>query len=200
MKKKNQFITLPRFEAIAPIFHSDATGKPLKNCVMCDALIHPKGGPYMIEKAFRYNMKFDIRDTIFEYAICMACYDKISTSLSPESGQTMIDYFNSHVDLLQRSIDLLNKKTPALNDWIGACVIKGTEMKDCAEFQVCCQCDGDKMLFNHLPIMLSEEALQEMNDLLSESTKEELDDFRDKFIGVPPEWRELMKSRSPVLI
>jgi hypothetical protein len=154
----------------------------------------------MIEKAFRYNKKFNVRTTIFEYAICMDCYESISYSLSGESLQIMANYFNSQVDLFKRSMNLLSKKKTVLNDWIGTCVIKGTEIKDCTEFQVCCQCEGDKILFNHFPIMLSEEALQEMFDLLSESTKDELDRFRDKFLGVPPEWRELMKSRSPVLI
>lgn len=87
-----------------------------------------------------------------------------------------------------------------LNDWISHCAIKGTPMQDCSEYQLCCQCDGPDMLFTHLPMMLSEQALIEITEQLSAQTKEELDRFQEDFLGLPPDLKELFRDRSILVV
>ncbi len=199
-EKKPELSSIIKSTALPEIFYSDSTGKPLKECVMCGKNVLEPGTPYLIEKAFRYNKKYDIRDTILEYAVCHECYEKMAAKLSTESLQRMQDYFSNNIHFMLRAEALIGRPEPKLNDWIGKCCVKGTDISDCAEYQVCCQCEGDKMLFTHLPIMLSEAALMELNELLSAKTKEELDRFRDEFLGLPPELRELLKDRAPVFV
>lgn len=183
--------------AIPPVFQADATGEPFKNCVMCARNLLEPGVRYMIEKAFRCDRKNNTTDTLLEYAICNSCRAKITASLSKESMQRMEDYFFRNLQTVFRNLFL---KGTDVNEWIATCAVKGKPLKDCAEYQICCECEGDSMVLSHLPLMLCDEALEEMQGLLSAQTKEELDRFRDEFLGIPPEWRELLKERTPVFV
>jgi len=190
----NDYIVVPQ------IFHSDATGEPLKNCVMCEEYLCEHGTPYVIEKAFRYNKKFKVRETLFEYAICFKCYEKVSVKLSHDSTTRLESYFRKNAKLNARRDDLIKNKNLSVEDWMEHCAIKGTDIKDCNEYQVCCQCDGPNLLFTNLPMAISEEALMEISEQLSAETKEELDQFKDDFLGLPPELKELFKDKSFVLV
>ena len=48
--------------------------------------------------------------------------------------------------------------------------------------------------------MISHEAIEEMQELLSPQTKDELDDFTKEHFDLPPEWREIIKNKKFVLI
>ncbi|GIV33947.1 MAG: hypothetical protein KatS3mg031_1482 [Chitinophagales bacterium] len=185
---------------IPDIFYSDDTGQPMKTCVMCDRSLLEPGVIYLIEKAFTYNRKFNVRDTIFEYAICLNCNQKITVHISNESQSRIQEYFCTNSHFTFRSEYLLKKETLNLQDWIGRCCIKGTQWNDMAEFQIYGQFEGEHMMLSHLPIMLGDTALDELNNLLSEKTREEMDRFRDQFLGLPPELRNLLKERSSVLV
>jgi len=165
---------------------------------MCEKVLDD-GTRYMIEKALRYNKKFNITETLFEYAICAACHEKIAVKLSQESLQRLGNYFAETMDHSNRTALLFTTSTD-LNEWIGKCAVKGTNVKDCTEYQMCCECEGEQMMMSHLPMMLSEEAMLEMNELLSAETKDELDRFRDDFLGIPPELKELLKDKTPVFV
>lgn len=190
----NEYIELPE------MFYADATGEPLKHCVMCDKYLFDHGTPYVIEKAFRYNKKFDVRDTLFEYAVCFECYEKMSVKLSQESMAKLEAYFRSNADINSRRMQLIEKEDFSLENWLGHCAIKGTDIKECNEYQVCCQCDGPHMLFTNLPMAISETALMEITEQLSAKTKDELDHFKDDFLGLPPDLKELFKDRNFVLV
>ena len=182
---------------IPPVFQADATGEPFKNCVMCGKNLLEPGTRYMIEKAFRYDKKNNVTETLIEYAICSACHEKIAANLSEESMQRMQEYFSKNLKVTSR---ILLWRGTEINKWIETCAVKGKALKDCAEYQLCCECEGDKLVLSHLPLMFSDEAMEEMQGLLSAQTKEELDRFRDEFLGIPPEWRELLKDRVPVFV
>ena len=195
-----KIIVVNDYMEIPEIFHSDATGQPIKNCIMCGIGLGDHGTPYVIEKAFRHHKKFNQTDTLFEYAVCFDCYEKMSVSLSKDSMAKLQSFFSKHIDLEQRRKTLLEKDEIEIGDWLDHCVITGKEIKECAEYQICAQCDGPHLLFTHLPFALSEEALLEMSEQLSAKTKEELDRFQDDFLGLPPELKELFKDRRPVFV
>jgi hypothetical protein len=184
---------------IPPVFYTDATGEPFKNCVKCSKNVLEPGTRYMIEKALRYDRKNDITETLFEYAICSDCYEKVATNLSKDSMQRLTAYFAKSMDLSSRIQWLMDGKTD-VNEWLAKCAIKGKALQECDEYQVCCECEGNNLMLSHLPLMFSDTAIEEMQELLSPETKEELDRFRDEFLGIPPEWRELLKERPAVFV
>lgn len=184
---------------IPPVLYADATGEPFSHCVMCSKDLTEPDTHYMIEKAFRYDRKNEVTETLLEYAICSKCYEKMSANLSKESVDKLTEYLTRNINLGSRISLLMNGKTD-VKEWLAKCVITGQDLKDCTEYQVCCECEGNNVLLSHLPVMFSGEAIEIMGELLSPETKEELDRFRDEFLGIPPEWRELLKERPPVFV
>ncbi len=185
---------------IPEIFHSDATGEPLSHCVLCEMEVYRSEKKYHIEKAIRYNRKFDMKDTLFEYAICSACYDGMVDTLSTDSYLKMLGYFSAHAGQFMKVRTKTNEQPYDVTHQLSTCFIKDINYRDCDEFQICCQCEGADVLLAMPPLMLSDVAMFEINELLSPETKEELDRFREKLNGIPPEWRELLKDRSPLLV
>jgi len=185
---------------IPKIFYSDLTKEPIKNCIDCNIYLMDNEIPYLIEKAFGYNQEHDIKNTIFEYAICIDCALKLRKSLSDESKKRMQDYFEKQSNFVERSEQLIKDKDFNVNNWLNDCMIKGTHYKDSKEFQIFCQCKGDQMQFTFMPYMLSGEALEEMAEMLSQKTRDEMDGFTDKHFGVPPEYEEFFKRKKLVII
>ena len=66
--KENDSYAIHNQQTVIPtVFYSDVTGEPFKACVICEKYLYEPGAPYLIEKAFRRNKKFNITETLFEY-------------------------------------------------------------------------------------------------------------------------------------
>ncbi|MGD1848780.1 MAG: hypothetical protein ACFB10_25595 [Salibacteraceae bacterium] len=188
------------FSDIPPVFHSDLTQAPFENCVLCEQFLLKDGTPYVIEKAFKRNLKLQITNTLFEYAICMDCVEKMREVISKESAIAMEKYMAERVDLAKRRQELIAAKDFTIESWLGKCIITEKPMETLSEYQISCQCDGSSMLYTFLPYMISEEAILELVENISEKTKDELDGFRDTFLGPSPEIQDLLPDRPLVLI
>lgn len=184
---------------IPPVFYSDVTDAPFKNCVMCGKNLLKPGTHYLIEKAMRHDRKNGTTETLFEYAICNDCHQKIAARLSEESKKRLEEYFSKNVFFSLRAF-LLPQFATDVNKYIEKCAVKDKPLGECDEYQLCCACVGENLVLSPMPLMLSDAAMEEMQGLLSEKTKEELDRFHDEFLGIPPEWRELLKERAPVFV
>ncbi|MFC1730700.1 hypothetical protein ACFL6I_10245 [candidate division KSB1 bacterium] len=185
---------------IPQIFHSDVTKEPIKNCIDCDVSLIDSNKHYLIEKAFSYNKDYEVRNTIFEYAICYDCAMKLRESLSDESKKNMNEFFEKHSSFTERSEQLIKEKDFELDKWIGNCMINGTPVNDTNEYQIFCQCQGDQMLFTYMPYMISGEALEEMAELLSDKTRDEMDGFMDDHFGVPPDYEEFFTRKKLLIV
>ena len=51
-----------------------------------------------------------------------------------------------------------------------------------------------------MPFIIGDEAMEEMQGLLSQKTQDELDRFVDDNFGLPPELKELLKDKPLVLV
>ena len=77
-------------------------GEPFRVCLECEVNLVASGDPYVIEKAFRVYPGFGTTDTIFEYALCLPCMERLYESYSKESRRAIEQYFyaNETIDQL----------------------------------------------------------------------------------------------------
>ncbi len=189
------------FEPVPPIFQSTETGRAFERCVACDRFLLDDTTQYVIEKAFRSYEGFDARETIFEYALCVDCRDALMEELSEESLQRMQNYFASHVAVAVRRLRLIEsaQSNVQLDPWISTCMISGAPVQELNEYQVYCECQGPNMLYSYAPFTIGGPVMDEIAELLSNKTLDELDGFADDILGLPPELEELFKRRVVLL-
>lgn len=188
------------FTDIPPIFRAHDTGSYLSRCVMCDADVLGSGQPYLIEKAIKEYPEYGTRDTVFEYAMCLNCATEMRKRLSTDSVTRMEQFFSERTNLVERRQTLLEEEKLDVDDWVGSCIITDHRREALTEYQVCAQCQGSDMIYTYMPYMISSQALDEVQQLLSPQTKDELDDFIDNHFGLPPELKDLVKDRPSMLV
>lgn len=199
MEEHEQAEDLPsRLAEIPKVFYSDLTGKPIEKCVSCERDLLHSNEPYVIEKAFRRYSEYEFENTIFEYAMCMPCAQKMHKSMSTESLQKIQNYFAS-VDLMERGRSLWETYGNDHEAWIDKCIIKSSDKRGLEEYQVCGQFIGNKIVYDTLPYMLGFEAANEISELLSQKTLDEYDRFIDDYFGLPPDVRKAIKDSPSVL-
>jgi len=199
MNEKNNQDTI-RSARIDPLFYESTTGKPFNRCISCDRNLLGKGVSYMIEKAVKQYKDFSTTDTIFEYALCMDCYEEIAQGMSETSKKRISEYYETHVDFEKRRHQLIKKPELVPDEWLETCLITGTRREQLSEYQIMCQCLGDQILYYNLPILIGESAMDEMIQLLSNKTLGEMGKFKDKFLGVPPELKDLFDDRKILIL
>lgn len=175
--------------------YSDLTGKPLSNCLVCEKHLLEDGILYLIEKAYKRYPNRELTETIFEYAMCWDCFDQRTESFSEISMQRIGEYFDRHVDMYERSAKMLQEHGTDFDAWTSSCIIKGKPKEDLVEYQLCCLCDGDNLLFSIFPYMIGNEAMDDLLDLLSEQTLGEIDDFTGRYLSLPPDFNLADKLR-----
>ena len=87
-----------------------------------------------------------------------------------------------------------------LDDWLSKCFFKGDEITEMNEYQLVAQFNGNKMLMNMPPMIIGEKAMEEMAELLSDKTVDEMNGFREKFLGPSPEIEELIYGKKLIMI
>ena len=188
---------LPKRVPIPPTFHDDETDAPFESCLACDQPLRRESTDYVIEKGYRAFDEYDVQETVFGYALCMRCHASLSESFSEASKRRCQSYLNEHIDLRERSLNLLEKEEPEVEKWTDHCIIHGTPKSDLQEYQLLAHCREDKMLLTHLPLMIGGTAVEELAERLSKETKDELGGFRDEYFGLPPELQKNL--HGPVL-
>jgi len=181
-------------------FFSDADGEPFHTCVVCGRNLLEDGTHYVIEKAMKNYEGYDFSSTVFEYAMCMDCYQKMQQGMSEESMQNMQNYYQRIVTEKGVNGMMIDLQTFDLNDWLSRCFFKEKPVSEMKEYQLIGQFNGNHMVLNTPPMAIGEDVMEEMADLLSEKTKDEMNGFREQFLGPPPEIEELFSKRKILLI
>ncbi len=192
-----------KYESDIPDIFKTEQGTYFKTCISCDVNVVESGEPYMIEKAVkRYSNMDGVEVVIFEYAICSKCAEKMRKSLSRESLQRLEKHFMEKANWDGKMNLLSKEKPPKVADFIGDCIFTGKSIndKEIDEYQVVGYFQGDKLRLDRMPFMMCSAAAEEIGDLLSAKTKDELDGFIDDNFGLPPEWKMALKERDFVLV
>ena len=184
---------------IPKLFYSDASGQPFDKCIDCNKNLLKGSQEYIIEKAFKKYVDYNASDTIFEYALCLNCAEKLFMSYSESSRKAIENYFEDHVNIESQLSKLAGNDDFVLESHINKCMIKGLAIEDLQEYQMVSFCRGDRLSLIRPPYMISGEAADEVMQLLSNATIDILNRFTDEFLGLPPEFKDLLKDK-PMLV
>jgi len=181
-------------------FYSDAEGKPFENCQMCGKFLLTEGTTYVVEKAIKNYKDYDVNSTIFEFAVCIDCHTKVQQGMSDESLANLNRYYQHIMAEKGNQPIVIDVRNFNLDDWLSKCFFKGDEIKEMNEYQLVAQFNGNKMLMNMPPMIIGEKAMEEMAELLSDKTIDEMNGFREKFLGPSPEIEELIYGKKLIMI
>lgn len=184
---------LPERKNIPSVLHDSISHSLIERCIECGLYLLEDGTDYFIEKAFKKYKQYNASEVIFEYAICGACAETMRKKMSVDSMRNLESYFVNNIN--PNNIGSTSDGIPA------CCVIKGTPSDELSEYQVMAHCTG-KYLNKDLsfPMLISAAVAEELTELLSQSTKDELDDFVGRNFGIPPELSDLPITSRPILI
>ena len=185
---------------IPPVFRNEESGELISNCVTCDKYLLNPGTYYLIEKAIRTYPVIGEQFSIFEYAICFSCAQTMQQKMSQDSLKKIQQFHLENNLLDHRRTKLQSNDNLSINDWVGSCIFSGDKVNAIQEYQIFAQCNGTSMLLGDLPYMVSGAIIEQMSEILSQETKDEMDDFIDENFGLPPEWKKALKERDVVLI
>ncbi len=181
-------------------FYSDAEGKPFDKCVVCGKNLLEEGTHYVIEKAMKNYEGYAFSSTVFEYAMCIDCYQEMQKGMSEESMQNLQRYYQGVMESRGNEPMMINLNTFDINAWLSKCFFREKPVKEMKEYQLIGQFNGRHMVLNTPPMAIGEEVMEEMAELLSEKTRGEMDRFREQFLGPPPEIEELIYGRKLLLL
>ncbi len=181
-------------------FFSEATGQPFEHCNVCGKYLLAPNTYYGIEKAVKRYPKFNHRDVIFEYAICVECQMDMQEKLSTESKQRIRQFMQQRIGLQGRMRAFYKKEDFALDSWTGTCAVTHTPVAELTEYQTMALFNGNQMVYDVYPMTLGMEALDEMVGLLSNHSLDVLNGFKDDITGMPPDLHELFKESKFVVM
>lgn len=193
LRMKEEFNDI-KFEEVPVEFYSDSNKALFQTCTFCSKDLSLGDETYMIEKSFKINPNNGQKNTVFEYAICMSCNIKKMQAMSEESIRNIQNYMQENFVFEQMEKQLGN------HNRLEECVVTGEKIGDLEEYNIVGQFVGDKMIVGQFPLLFSPSIGEEIQELLSQKTKDEFDDFMNTINDVPPELKELFKTKRPVLV
>lgn len=175
-------------------FHKDGEKDVFRSCTFCSRDLGANDN-YLIEKSYKKSVSGEGVVTVFEYAICQSCSEKKMEGVSEESRINIQKFFEDNLSLFAEGGEI-----KSFQQKMEKCAFTGRKREDIEEYNVIGQFVGDKMVVGQFPLLVSGSYGEDLQEVLSESTKKEFDDFMDTITDVPPELRVLLKSKSSVLV
>ncbi len=170
---------------IPKIFHSFELGSPFSKCSVCGKNLLTSPDAYFIEKAFRGE------EVIFEYAMCDSCREGMGGELSEESMENLSIFFTEQINMIERIEMLFEQFDNSVKPWLDRCLVTGKPRKECEGYQICAQCQNDQLLVALGPMMISSEATEQLQALLSKKTQEGFDGFIKDTLNPPVDFQDI---------
>lgn len=188
-----------QFMPIPEEFYSFETDEPFEACLVCKADLLADEVDYFIEKAVRNYPGHDVSDVVYEYAICSICAQDMNEKMSSDSMINLQTYFSGNHSFMER-VNHYNNNWQNMEDSVpgDTCAMTGTHKSELEEYMIYGHFKGNQMIRSTMPFLLSGKVMDDVADLLSDETIDELDGFMGEYFGGPPELEELWKPRRPV--
>lgn len=171
--------------------YNSLTEAPFSQCSICKTKLTAEGPEYLIEKTFRRFPEEGGEELLAEIAVCLPCTHSMQGRLSKESRDRMYNYFR------EKAIDRAPEYR-STNQLLNECFLSGKPREDTDFYQLFAHCRGAEISPRGSFFMLSDEILEEMQELMSAQTRDELRGFADDHFGPPPELEALF--RGPHLV
>ncbi len=179
MEKNGQYIHIPEQ------FYRSDSGKKHDHCVLCEDQLFNYEQGYVIEKAFQKNPQTGFFETVFEYAVCRECQQKLSGEMSQESVLNIQRYFIENALQTDTFSDIFSDTESRFK----YCMVKGMHISTMNEYQIGGLFKKELMVVNEtFPYVIGEVAINEIQNLLSEKTKGFINKFKD--LVIPPDVRK----------
>ena len=191
---ENPFLKNARTIDIPKVFKTFVSEEHFTSCIICEKYLLDENTEYVIEKV----MKDGYAEV--EYAMCLDCVEDMRKKMSSESLQRIGEFFENRVDFVNKRYNLMQLQDCNVDDYISRCLVHDTSINDLKEYQIFAHCRGKQLVLSVFPYMIGHDATEEVQELLSAKTKEELDRFTDKYFGLPPDLREIIRNKNLILI
>lgn len=153
------------------------TGEPFRNCLVCSKDLISSDSLYFINKCFLNE------ETLFELAICFRCHQQMRSELSESSLNRIQNYLEEFQ--MEQGLDE-SFQGRSFEEQISQCIIKQRPARSGEELQIVAYCSGSHLLKNVPAMMLTWEAVQDLERLLSKATRDVMDDFIERHLGPQP--------------
>lgn len=176
-----------------PLFHSLETDSPFQHCCDCGCDLAATPVSYMIQKSYSGE------ECIFEFAICEACRDQISTEFSEKSREAMFDFFHDNVSIDKQMEEMEQALTPS--ERIASCLTCRTPRSQCPSYSYAGIFMRHIPVGGPFPIMICGQCENQLSDSLSKETRESWDRFlTENFPHPPSNAHDHPKMGRPILI
>ncbi len=183
--------------SIPSFFYSYDTNTPFSQCSMCNKFFNDSSR-YFIEKVFKQNIVLNKSEIVYEYAICELCATSMSDEISEESKISITELYEAHSENLLRKIDYLHRTEKySIDSWVDRCSMTGKEVRLCDEYAVNGIVENGCLVYEHTPIVISDDFVQKIQEVLSKETKDTFNDFKNQITDVSPSVEDLIFSPSP---
>jgi hypothetical protein len=168
---------------------------PFEKCIGCGADLLTSNHYYVIEKVFRGSQ------VIIELAMCLNCRsDQSDGGMSETSALRMQEFLKDKIDV-QRRMELMAtvNDSDSLDPWLERCILSDRPSQMFREYQLVALCRGPWIQRDFYPALISGPSIEALSDLLSEPTRDWMDDFIGSNFGMPSEFCQ-PPGFTPVLI
>ena len=170
---------------IPRIFYSFFHEGMFPKCSVCETPLLKDGVSYYIEKAYNKG------EVVFEYAMCNDCRSSMEDEISEESQVSIFNYFFEHMDVMQSHGELIENFDNSVKPWLASCLLTGTKREETESYQICAECEGSNLVVAFLPLMISSDATEEMQKLISKKTRESFDGFVRDVLNPPVDFHDI---------
>jgi hypothetical protein len=179
---------------IPELFQSYDTNEPFAHCSMCERKLLLEDR-YAVEKVVKQNKVLNKSEIVYEYAICWDCVNEMSDDISEESKASILNLYESYNNNVAMKLDYLHRTEKYnIESWTERCTFTGKEIRLCNEFSVSGIIDRGGLLYEHSPMVVSDEFMEEMQGVLSKETKDSLNGLRDKILDGSPSLEDIINT------
>ena len=194
MTRKKISIPIPSF------FYSFDTNAPFSQCTMCNEDLQ-QFSKYFIEKVFKQNRVLNKSEIVYEYAICASCASSMTSEISNESKMAITQLYDDYSENFLCKLDYLHRTEKyTIDSWIERCSLTGKEVRLCNEYAVNAIIEDSRLVYEHTPIVISDDFVLKIQEVLSKETKDTFDNFRDKITDGSTSVEDLIFSPTPGFI
>ncbi len=181
-------------DSIPDLFKSYDTGEPFEHCSLCGNGL-ADAERYAVEKVIKQNKVLNKSEIVYEYAICWDCVSNMSGEISEESKQSIVELYQSYNENVIMKLDYLHAaERYDIAAWTERCTFTGKEVRLCNEYNVSGIVENGGLLYEHSPIVVSGDFIEEMQEVLSKETKDTLNGLKDDILDGSPSVEDIINT------